>query len=236
MPTTSGTGSEVTPYSVLTIPSMKTKKSFTSPWSFPKVAFADPRYTYSVPYLITVDTAFDAFSHLMESYYSLRSTPLNDTVALEGIKAFAECMGDLAIGNLTKDVREKLMYASCLGGITISHTGTTLMHSMGYSLTYFKGINHGRANAMILAEYMRLNKNELPEKTKKVLESLGLNSIDDIGSYFSLGMDEKPVLSNEECRTYANLAMGQGSAKLNPKLVKEDDVYELYRTIFGGNQ
>jgi len=236
VPTTSGTGSEVTPYSVLTIPSMKTKKSFTSPWSFPKVAFADPRYTYSLPYLKTVDTAFDAFSHLMESYYSLRSTPLNDAVALEGIKVFAECKGDITIGNITEDVREKLMYASCLGGIAISHTGTTLMHSMGYSLTYFKGISHGRSNAMILAEYMRLNKSELPEKTEKVLELLGFDSIDEAGSYFSLGLDENPVLSDEECRTYANLAMGQGSAKLNPKSVNEDDVCDLYRIIFGGGQ
>ena len=236
VPTTSGTGSEVTPYSVLTVPSMKTKKSFVSQWSFPKIAFADPRYTYSLPYSVTVDTAYDAFSHLLESYYSLRSNPLNDSIALEGIKAFAACMDNIAAGSITKDVREKLMYASCLGGIAISHTGTTLMHAMGYSLTYFKGFSHGRANAMIMAEYIRLNSSELPEKTEVVMKAIKLNSLEDADVYFSLGLNKKPDIDDEECRTYAKLAMGQGSVKLNPRTVSENDIYNLYRKIFGGTQ
>ena len=236
VPTTSGTGSEVTQYSVLTIPSMKTKKSFASPWSFPKVAFADARYTYSLPNDVTIDTAFDAFSHLLESYYSKRSTPLNDAIAIEGIKAFAQCMENLKDTETSETTREKLMYASCLGGIAISHTGTTLIHAMGYSLTYFKKFSHGRANAMIMAEYMKFNKASVPEKTKKVLNLLGFFDFDEVENYFRFGIDKTPVLSDEECRMFAVLAMGQGSVKLNPKPVEEADIYNLYRKIFGGSQ
>lgn len=236
VPTTSGTGSEVTPYSVLTVHSMKTKRSFTSRWSYPKVAFADPCYTYSLPYSVSVDTAYDAFSHLLESYYSVRSNPLNDSIAVEGMKKIAGCMKDIAAGNLNDEVRGKLMYSSCLGGMTIAHTGTTLIHAMGYSLTFFKSFSHGRANAMIMAEYMRLNKSELPEKTKVVLDVLGLGDIDDADDYFSLGLDKKPILSDDECREFAGLAVKQGSVKMNPKQVGEKDIYELYVKIFGGAQ
>ena len=234
VPTTSGTGSEVTPYSVLTIPSMKTKRSFMSQWSYPKVAFADPAYTYSLPYNITVDTAFDAFSHLLEGYCSLRSNRLNDSVAIEGMQAFAECMENITDNNITNTVREKLMYASCLGGIAISHTGTTLIHAMGYSLTYFKGFSHGRANAMLMAEYLHINSKVIPDKIQTVLDILGFKNYKEVDNYFSIGLDSKPTLSNEECRKFAALANGQGSVKLNPLAVKEDDIYNLYKCIFGG--
>jgi len=234
VPTTSGTGSEVTPYSVLTIPSMKTKRSFMSQWSYPKVAFADPAYTYSLPYNITVDTAFDAFSHLLESFCSSRSNQINDAIAIEGIQAFAECMQNITDNNITNTVREKLMYASCLGGIAISHTGTTLIHAMGYSLTYFKGLSHGRANAMLMAEYLNFNSKYIPDKIHIVMEILGFKNYMEVDNYFSLGIDSKPVLSDEECRNFAVLANGQGSVKLNPRDVQEDDIYNLYKHIFGG--
>ena len=234
VPTTSGTGSEVTPYSVLTIPSMNTKRSFMSQWSYPKIAFADPTYTYSLPYNITVDTAFDAFSHLFESYCSLRSTRLNDAIAIEGIQAFAECMKNIADKNITNIAREKLMYASCLGGIAISHTGTTLIHAMGYSLTYFKGFSHGRANAMLMAEYLKENSKIIPDKVQTVMDILGFKSFKEADKYFSIGLDLKPILSDEECRSFAKLANEQGSVKLNPVDVKEDDIFNLYKRIFGG--
>lgn len=236
IPTTSGTGSEVTPYSVLTVPSLKTKRSFVSQWNFPLVAFADPSYTLSLPYSVTVDTAFDAFSHLLESYCSLRSTPFNDSIAIEGIKAFAECMKNIAEESITYDIREKLMYASCLGGIAISHTGTTLMHAMGYSLTYFKGISHGRANAMIIAEYLKQNSKVIKQKTDNILNILGFGSFDEADEYFSLGLLEKPCLSDEECKMFAGLAVKQGAVKLNPLFVSEYDIYLLYKKIFGGDQ
>lgn len=234
VPTTSGTGSEVTPYSVLTIPSMNTKRSFMSQWSYPKVAFADPAYTYSLPYNITVDTAFDAFSHLLESYCSLRSTRFNDSVAIEGIIAFAECMKNIADNDMTNNTREKLMYASCLGGIAISHTGTTLIHAMGYSLTYYKGFSHGRANAMLIADYLKISSQAIPEKINKIMEVLGFDNYKEVDDYFSIGNESKPILSDAECAGFAKLANGQGSVKLNPLTMNENDIYNMYKRIFGG--
>ncbi|MBN1623704.1 MAG: iron-containing alcohol dehydrogenase [Clostridia bacterium] len=234
IPTTSGTGSEVTPYSVLTVPSMNTKKSFFSPSSFPVVAFADPSYTKSLTREITLDTAFDAFSHLLESYLSLKSTPLNDVVAIEGIKAFASCMKALADDEVDDRIRSLLMYASCLGGIAITHTGTTLIHAMGYSLTYFKGLSHGRANTMLMGEYLGFNMEHEPEKIQNVLDILGFKSIIEADDFFNLGTDEKPNLTVEEINMYTQLAMGQRNVKLNPRKVIAEDIKGMYQRIFGG--
>ncbi|MBN2558225.1 MAG: iron-containing alcohol dehydrogenase [Clostridia bacterium] len=234
VPTTAGTGSELTPYSVLTIPSMKTKKSFYSPFIFPVSAFLDPCYTYSLPYAITLDTAFDAFTHLLESYLSLRSTPLNDIIALAGIRAFAECRQPISEKLIIAETREKLMYASCLGGMAIAQTGTTMIHSMGYSLTYFRNYSHGRANAMLIGEYLRFNYDRIPGKIDMVMKILGFKDIDEAEVFFSMGLDEKPRLSDEECRTYAKLATEQANIRQNPRRVEEEDVYKIYVRLFGG--
>ncbi len=234
VPTTSGTGSEVTPYSILTVPGHRTKKNFYSPMSFPAYAFADPEYTKSMPCEVTVDTAFDAFSHLLESYLSVKSNPLNDAVALEGIRIWAECAGALAKGNFDYAVREKLMYASTVGGVAITHTGTTIIHAMGYSLTYFKGIPHGRANAMLIGEYLRYNYEASREKIDKVMELTGLGDIGGAGEYFLENIGGKPVLDENECRLYARLAATQGSVGSNPRDTGEEDIYEMFKSVFGG--
>lgn len=236
IPTTSGTGSELTPYSILTVPSMRTKKNFYSPTSFPRISFADPSYTYSLPYNITVDTAFDAFSHLLESYLSVRSTALNDSIITEGMKAFAKCMKPLVEGNIDDEIRELLMYASCLAGIAITHTGTTVVHAMGYSLTYFRGYSHGRANAMLMGEYLRFNEQVSKDKIEQVLDILGFEGIDEFDEYFSSGDYKKPLLTEEECKTFTELAMDQGSVRLNPRTVKDKDIKDMYHRVFGGTK
>ncbi len=234
VPTTSGTGSEVTPYSVLTVPSLKTKKSFSSHSSFPVTAFADPSYTYTMPWEVTVDTAFDAFSHLLESYLSIRSTPMNDSIAVEGIKQFAKCMGGIANKKIDESIRRLLMYSSCLGGIAIAHTGTTVIHAMGYSLTFFKGFSHGRANAMIISEYLAFNMESEPEKIQNVLKILGLDNISEVDDFFNIGTMEKPALTKEEIELFTQLAIGQGSVKSNSRKVESKDISVMYHRIFGG--
>lgn len=234
VPTTSGTGSEVTPYSILTVPGQQTKMNFYSPYSFPVTAFADPAYTMSMPREVTIDTSFDAFSHLLESYLSKKSTPFNDAVALEGIRAWSECIGEMKNDGLDYVIREKLMYASTVGGIAITHTGTTMIHAMGYSLTFFKGIPHGRANAMLIGEYLKYNYDLCKDKIDRVLEITGFENIDEAAGFFLSGTGETPILDDGECRTYAGLAIKQGSVGSNPRITDEEDIYRMFKTVFGG--
>jgi alcohol dehydrogenase class IV len=234
VPTTSGTGSEVTPYSILTVPGKRTKMNFHSHYSFPVIAFADPAYTMSMPRDVTIDTAFDAFSHLLESYLSKKSTPLNDALAIEGIRAWSECAGKIKTGDMGYGTREKLMYASTIGGMAITHTGTTIIHAMGYSLTFFKGIPHGRANAMLIGEYLKYNYDLCKDKVDRVLEIAGFENIGEAAEFFKSGTGERLILDEGECRTYARLAAKQGSVESNPKLTDEADMYRIFKTVFGG--
>ncbi|MDI9414095.1 MAG: iron-containing alcohol dehydrogenase family protein [Bacillota bacterium] len=179
IPTTSGTGSEVTQYAVLTIEESETKKGLGGPDLFPKVAFLDPEYTDSLPLQITIDTAVDALSHLIEGYFSKRSTAASDLVALQGIALWGTAISALREGNLNRDIRRNLLLASSLGGITIAQTGTTLVHALGYSLTYYHGYPHGRANGVLFAEYLRYTAGVALEKVQTVLDLLGLSSVDE---------------------------------------------------------
>ena len=77
---------------------------------------------------------------------SVKASPVTDVIAIESIEKISTCYAALKSGNLSLEDRGNLLYASTLDGMVISHTGTIAVHSMGYSLTYFKDVDHGRAN------------------------------------------------------------------------------------------
>ncbi|HOM01882.1 MAG TPA: iron-containing alcohol dehydrogenase family protein [Acetivibrio sp.] len=232
IPTTAGTGSEITPYSILTRDDMKTKKSFGNEDTFPVVAFIDARYTESMSYETTVDTALDAFTHALEGYLGRRSTPVSDILAVEAIRIFGECLQNLVENKFDYDVREKLLYMSMLGGMVISHTGTTIIHGMGYSLTYFKDIPHGRANGMLVKEYLKYNYEAAKEKIDNVLSLLGVASIEALGEIIDRLIPTKPLLTKEEIELYAGLAMKQNSTLSNARTVVKEDMEEIFKNTF----
>lgn len=232
IPTTAGTGSEVTPYSILTRDDMKTKMSFGNEDTFPKLALLDATYTESMSYETTIDTAVDALSHAMEGYLSKRSTPVSDVLALEAIKTFSECTKALTDNNIDFDIREKLLYTSMLGGMVISHTGTTIIHGLGYSLTYFKDIPHGRANGYFMREYLKYNYEAVPEKTDKILELFKVSSIDEFGYIIDKMIQNNLSLSSDEIRNYASLTMQQRSTSYNPRQVDESDLTNILKKTF----
>jgi len=101
VPTTAGTGSEVTPYSVLTNDRAQTKNSISSNLLFPQIAILDAKYMVDLPKEITINTAIDALSHSIEGMMSLRANPIADSIALESIKRISRCFESLKSGNLT---------------------------------------------------------------------------------------------------------------------------------------
>lgn len=180
IPTTAGTGSEVTPYSILTLHKEHTKKSFSSPYVFFKTAFLDGRYIEGLPLQTARNTAIDALSHLIEGFTNKKSSPSSDYIALEGLRVLGNNIGILKDGTAPAELCTDFLWASTLGGMVIAQTGTTIVHSMGYPLTYYKGIPHGMANGLLLGEYMRRADIETPWKTDLYLEALGMDSIDDV--------------------------------------------------------
>ena len=212
IPTTSGTGSEVTQYAILTNDEAQTKTTVASPIMFPQVALLDGKYMMGLSKNTTINTTIDALSHAIESYLSKRATPITKMYAVEAIRLIKEQFQNLISYDLTLEARNSLLYASTLAGICISQTGTTAVHTMGYSLTYFKEIDHGRANGLLLGEYLKVVEKKEPKSIAPVLEALGM-STDEFSDTLDTLLGEKDKVSLEEIKTYASKAMLQKNTK-----------------------
>ena len=230
IPTTSGTGSEVTPWSVLTRTDLHTKRSFGNDKTLPAVALLDPNYTNSLSHRVTLDTALDAFTHCLESFLNKKSSPITDAYNLEGMRRFGACMGALEKGELD-GIREELMLVSLLGGLSIAHTGTTIMHGMGYPLTYYCGMTHGEANCATMPVYLRLTERVLPNKLSSALQALGMG-VEELSAYVRRTIPLTLRISDEQIRHFSEQTMRQNSVKNMAYVPELGEVEALYRESF----
>ena len=176
VPTTAGTGSEVTPYAVITRDDLQTKQSISAPYLFPRIAFLDARYTATMPQEVTVNTALDALSHAVEGMLSVRSGEISDFYAERSISLLMGEYDNLLAGTYSMETRKNLLFGSTLAGMVIANTGTTPVHGMGYSLTYFCGVPHGRANGLLLAEFVKECEKIWQGSTRKIFNALGTDA------------------------------------------------------------
>jgi len=224
VPTTAGTGSEVTPYSVLTITDQETKKGFGGPDLFPKLAFLDPRYCQSLPFQVTVDTAVDALSHLVEGYLSARANDASDMLAERGMALWGTCLPALQIGEGALDaaVRDRLLVASALGGMTISHTGTAYVHSLGYPLTFYHDIPHGQANGLLLPGFLRHAESVNPDRVAAILRHLDHRSTKSLGDTLASLFPRRVQLSQDELDSYVEKTLPTKNVTHSPGTVTRE--------------
>ena len=176
--TTAGTGSEVGKVSVLTNDATGRKKSVSGADLYPKLTFADPTYTCSMPYAVTVSTALDALSHAMEGYCTPKC---GDIPALFGEKAVSLIWQGLVRLLETKENpdyagREQLYYGSLYAGITLAACGTAFPHPLGYVLTEGYGTAHGTACAVFLPAFLRRAMEYTPEKAQRLLDAMNTDA------------------------------------------------------------
>lgn len=174
IPTTSGTGSEVTPHSVLTDLSLRRKGGFTADAAFPRVAFVDPRYTLSLPSIPTRNTAIDALSHLLEGIYSNRRDPMLYPLIHEGVALIVKHLPLALQHPESYTSREALSRAALLGGMVIANTGTTFQHAIGYPLTMEFGLAHGLANGVVMRQVMELYYPAIEPELNLLFRHLGI--------------------------------------------------------------
>ncbi|HOD50550.1 MAG TPA: iron-containing alcohol dehydrogenase [Candidatus Hydrogenedentes bacterium] len=173
VPTTAGTGSEVTPYSVLVDTSENQKRTIKGRALFPRVALLDPELTTSLPAAITADTGLDALSQAMEGLVSKKSTALGNILALEACRLVSQWLPRAVHEPSNLEARGNMLVAAMLSGCVIAQSGTTLVHGMGYYYTLHCGVQHGLASGLLLAPVFRHNAVCLPEMVASIAEALG---------------------------------------------------------------
>jgi len=213
VPTTAGSGSEVTKYAILTNDVAQTKISIATPLVFPNVAMLDASYTETLTMKTTVNTAIDALSHSIEGMLSKRANAISDLLAAESIKIIAECFKELESGQVSIVSRERLLYASALGGMVISQTGTVAVHAMGYSLTYFKNVDHGQANGLLMGEFLNYINEFEPDMISKILSFMNMNTIDEFKHKMATLLERIEKITEEEIEQYSKTVMKTGHIK-----------------------
>ena len=203
VPTTCGTGSEVTGVSVLTVHGKRTKSSIPHK-IFPAVSFADGRYLKSAPRRMLVNTAVDALAHMIESYESVKADDYSRGAVLSGLRLWSGQRDVLAGGREpSEEDYARMMRASTFAGIAIAQTGTSIPHALSYILTYDLKMPHGMACGLFLASFL---KEAAAEDREKLLGAAGFAGTEEFCAYMDALFPEKAVPEETLRRAYETVA------------------------------
>jgi len=175
IPTTSGTGSEVTRFSVLTNPEEKIKMVIATPVITADVAIVDPALTRSMPTSITAFTGMDALTHAVESYISNKATTLTETLAIKAIELIGTNLRQAVANGENMEARSNMILASMMAGMAFANSSVGTVHAVAHALGGYFNIAHGVANALMLPYVMRYNLIACPEKFEDIAMALGEN-------------------------------------------------------------
>lgn len=176
IPTTAGTGSEVTMWATVWDMEEKKKYSLSHPKLYPEIALLDPELTLSLPEKETIYTGLDALSHAMEAIWNRNHNPVSDTFALKAIELVRKHLPELRHDPSNIDLRTYLLRASLFAGLAFSNTKTALAHSISYPLTAHFGLPHGLACALPLPHLLKVMTIHASERAKVIAGALGLEN------------------------------------------------------------
>ena len=180
VPTTCGTGSEVTQYAILTRHDIRTKQGI-SHSIFPVLSFVDYRYLKGAPVGLITSTAIDALAHFIESYFNTRATTYSRMLCLHGLAIWGTEKKALLTKEISDEALRCLLDASTYAGMAIAHTSTTIPHGASYYLTYEKQIPHGLAVGTYLPSYLKLQTNQ--EEVVMLVQLMGFTDLEDFETF-----------------------------------------------------
>jgi len=157
VPTTAGTGTEVTRNAVLAVPEFKVKVSLRSRFLLPKVAVVDPELTYSVPPTVTASTGMDALAQVIEPFVSIRANPLVDGFCREGMIRAGRSLLNAYLNGSNHTAREDMSYTSLMGGLALANGGLGAVHGFAAPLGGMYRVAHGTLCARLLPAVVRVN-------------------------------------------------------------------------------
>ncbi|MDQ0227274.1 alcohol dehydrogenase [Bacillus sp. 7586-K] len=175
IPTTSGTGAEVTPNAIVTLPDQELKVGIVSKYLLPTLVILDPVLTLKLPKPITAATGMDAFTHSLESFISTKANPISDMFALESIRLISSSIVEAYQNGESIEAREKMLVGSMYGGMALTSAGTAAVHALAYPLGGKYKIPHGVANSMLLPHVMKFNMDAITDRLALVAEPMGIS-------------------------------------------------------------
>jgi alcohol dehydrogenase class IV len=234
LPTTSGTGSEVTPYAVFTDLESRNKGGFAHPKIYPQLALVDPELTYSMPERLAVNTGIDVLTHALESYLSTEATPLTDTLALHVVRTVLNRLG--AAARKEKEAMDDLACASLIAGVVIARAGTILLHIAAYPLTVFHGVPHGLANALLLPAFLEFMKRRSSVQDKVAVLDAAFEEAGGLTEFMTglgvrMGLSQYGV-EESEFGLFAAKTIVKGDVRITPAPVTEEEIRAMYRASF----
>ncbi|MCB5270297.1 MAG: iron-containing alcohol dehydrogenase [Candidatus Cloacimonetes bacterium] len=231
IPTTHGTGSEVTQYSVLTNTKTKIKAGFGSDLIFPRLAIVDARYMRSLSSTVSLNTSMDALSHLLEGIYSTNRQPLLFPLIARGIGLIVQ---NLALCLKEPDnlpAREALAQASLFGGIAIAHTSTTLQHAIGYPFTTEFGVPHGLANAMFLKQIMKLYTPAIKPELSLLFDKIGMSQDEFMAWLDGFPIGLKVDLNGIDLEAWMAQILSSRNIQISPVIPTADELRDIIKSV-----
>lgn len=175
IPSTAGTGSEVTPFTIITDTDSKVKMLLKGEALIPKIAIVDPKFTYQMPKNVTAATGLDALTHAVESYTSKKSFPISDIFAESAIKRIFKYLPLAYKNGDDKKARQEMALASYEAGLSFSNSSVTIVHGMSRPIGALFHVPHGISNAMLIATCLDYVKEGAFEKFAKLARLIGVS-------------------------------------------------------------
>ncbi|MBQ9203153.1 MAG: iron-containing alcohol dehydrogenase [Prevotella sp.] len=248
LPTTAGTGSEVSPNAILLDERDHLKKGIVSPYLIADAAYVDPKLTWTVPAKVTADTGMDALTHCIEAYTNKFAHPAVDIYALQGIRLISQNLLRAVRDGKDVEAREALALGSLYGGLCLGPVNTAAVHALSYPLGGEFHIPHGLSNAILLPSVMKFNMPACPERYAEVAIACGITAgrtaeetaqrgVDFIYELAeAVGIPKKLTdlgIPQTAVDGMAKAAMEvQRLLKNNPREVSEQDARDIYNSLF----
>lgn len=247
LPTTSGTGSEMSPNAILLNEATSAKSGIISPFLVPDACYIDPVLTISLPAKLTAETGIDALSHCIEAYTNKFAHPTVDTYALRGIELIANNIEKACKDGQNIAARSALSLGSMYGGLCLGPVNTSAVHALSYGLGGKFHVPHGLANAILMPEVLRFNLSANPKRHAEVARALGIK-IKGTDEEVALAGIEKLVAISKSCNIpqrlteigitedilpeLADIAMNVTRLlKNNPREVTKEDAIAIFKKL-----
>lgn len=235
VPTTAGTGSEVTPFATVWDSVSGKKYSLSGAQLFPEVALLDPRMTVSLPRDMTVMTGLDAISQGFEAIWNRNATPITTMYATEALRIALSTLERLTIDLDNVCLRTEMLRASTFAGLAISNARTSLAHSMSYPITMHYGVPHGLACGFTLPAILRFNSEADDGRLHELAIALRMNSVDELQLHImqflhGLGVQEmlkRYVDSVDQLKELVPEMLTPGRSDNNMRPVDWDDLIRI---------